>query len=190
MDNNHVDSHQGTSLTRILVLFLFAGIIIFASSIGTYYYMNNQMQTKENAVITPLQLKPTIQQVPITDQQIVSTSTNSKEWKTIQSETPYGSNSKFSIQYPPDWNTFSLGGGIALEYKKWLGVPVNQDSCLITLGEGGSGDEGSDVVVEESSKNYGDLFGSKSITKKGGKISYEATVFSRDNIGYLFRLMV
>src|SRR3989344_3343450 len=155
MGNNNF-SHQGTSLIRILVLFLFAGVIMFASSIGTYYYVSNQMQTKQNGpIILPQQL-PNIQQEPITAQQIFPTSIVSSEWKTIESETAYEAGSKFSIQYPPDWSEFNSQGDVALEYKKWLGVPVNPDSCLVTLGSGGKGYEGEkDIAVETSSKNYG-----------------------------------
>lgn len=190
MDSNNNISHQGTSLIRILVLFLFAGVIVLVSSVGTYYYVSNQMQTKQNEVITAPQPIPTIQQETTITQQILPISPISKGWKIFESETAYGAGSKFSIQYPPDWSEFSLGGGVALEYKKWLGVPVNSDSCLVTLGSGGTGYEGGDVAVETSSKNYGDLSARKMIFRQGEKIIEEVTTFSRNNIEYIFELFI
>lgn len=93
MIDAHNTIHQGTSLVRILVLFLFAGVIVFASSIGTYYYLSNQMQMKENEVVIPPRPIATTQQTP--KQVDISL------WTTYRNET-YA----FEFKHPDSWSVY------------------------------------------------------------------------------------
>ncbi|MDO8505940.1 MAG: hypothetical protein Q7S48_05210 [bacterium] len=166
---------------KIIVAVIVTAVVVGG---GFYYYQNAKTSPSQTPVsksnddneLSPIASKPAIQPKK---EAIV--------WKLFDPETAYGAGSEFDVQYPSDWHEIELRGRNALAYREW---PADADSCLITLGVGGSGvGEGdTNITVDSSSQNYGDLPATKKVFKQNGLILKEVTSFSRDNIDYLFEL--
>ncbi|HLC94232.1 MAG TPA: hypothetical protein VJH96_01545 [Patescibacteria group bacterium] len=95
---DHQDrSHASPSFINIFVLLLFAAVIAFASSVGTYMYMTSQ-KNQESPTNQPLVIPQTAVSPTSTSANPITTSDETANWKTYTNNR-YG----YNIKYPANW---------------------------------------------------------------------------------------